>query len=109
MDAETYDMGDEVPVGATLRVVRPSLPADHPQDPAPTVTLRILQSDPAGPVEVAAGDGDELTHVITEAGSYRAEVRILPEHTRPFLDGRGDTLIVERPWVQTNHIHAVAP
>jgi hypothetical protein len=104
----SFDMGDEVPVGATLHVVRPTLPTDYPQDPAPTITLRILQSDPDGAVEVAAGDTDELTHVITEAGSYRAEVRILPEHTRPFLDGR-DHLIRERPWVQSNHIHAIAP
>jgi hypothetical protein len=104
-----FEMGDEVPVGATLRVVRPTLPDDFPNDPAPTITLRILQSDPAGPVEVASGDVDELEYVTTEAGSYRAEVLMVPEHTRPFLDGRGDLLIVERPWVQSNHIHVSAP
>jgi len=105
----TYELGDEAPVGVTLRVLRPSLPADHPQDPAPTITMRILKSDPAGPVEVATGDGETLELVTTEAGSYRAEVRIVPEHTRPFLDGQADALIRERPWVQSNHIHLVAP
>ncbi len=108
MDGTTYEMGEEAPVGATLHVTRPSLPADFPQDPAPTITVRILQSDPEGAVEVASSGDAELTYVITEAGSYRAEVLILPEHTRPFLDGK-DSLVKERPWVQSNHVHAVAP
>ncbi len=107
LDAATFEMGDDAPVGATLRVTRPSLPADHPQDPAPSIRMRILRSAPAGAVEVAAGEGATLEYVATEAGSYRAEVFIVPEHTRPFLDGRGDMLIHERPWVQSNHVRVV--
>jgi hypothetical protein len=40
----TAEMGDEAPVGATLRVVRPTLPADFPQDPAPRLRLRLLRA-----------------------------------------------------------------
>ena len=103
----TADMGDETPVGATLRVLRPSLPPGHPAEPAPTISMRLLRSAAGGPVEVANGDGDVLEHTTTEAGSYRAEVRIVPEHARPFLEDRADALIHESIWIETNPIHVV--
>lgn len=109
-DAGTFfDMGDDAPAGATLRVVRPSLPDGFPADPPPVVSMRIVRSSAAGAVEVASGDGATLEHVAAEPGAYRAEVRMIPEHARPALGARGAPLVREVPWVYSNPIFVTAP
>lgn len=99
----TVEMGDEVPVGATLSVTAPRLPDGWPSDPAPSITVRLLRAADGGAVEVARGDGD-LEHVTTAPGAYRVEVSMLPEHARPALGTRADLLIREIPWVYSNPI-----
>jgi hypothetical protein len=103
----TYEMGDEAPVGAELTVVRPTLPPGFPQDPPPSITMRLLRSEAGAAVEVATADEGDLTHTPDTPGSYRAEVHIVPEHTRPYLDSLADTLIQSRPWILSNPIHVV--
>lgn len=98
------EMGDDAPVGATLRVTAPRLPEGFPADPAPRLTLRLLRSTASGAVEVARSEGAMLEHVTTEPGPYRAEVRMVPEHARPALGTRADTLIRELVWVYSNPI-----
>lgn len=98
------EMGEDAPVGATLRVTRPSLPEGFPSDPPPIISMRILRSTAAGAIEVASGGGETLEHVTTEPGPYRAEVRIVPEHARPALGAKADSLIRELPWVYANPI-----
>lgn len=100
-----HEMGDEAPVGATLRVTRPRLPEGWPAEPAPTLRLRLLRAAAGGAVEVASGDGAQLEHTVTEPGAYRAEVRMVPEHTRPFLGTRADRLVREIVWVYSNPIY----
>ncbi|HJL15845.1 MAG TPA: hypothetical protein RMH99_09325 [Sandaracinaceae bacterium LLY-WYZ-13_1] len=46
---------------------------------------------------------------MTEPGAYRAEVRMVPEHARPFLGSRADRLVREVVWVYANPVHVVAP
>jgi hypothetical protein len=104
-DGTIAEMGDSIPVGATLHLVRPSLPAGFPSDPAPTVTMRIVRASAGGGVEVAHGSDAELTFTTTEAGVYRAEVHMTPEHTRPYLGAYADDLIHEVPWVYANPIY----
>jgi hypothetical protein len=109
-DGTTAEAGGAIATGATLTVTRPSLPAGHPQDPPPLVRLRILRAAPGGAVEVAAGEGETLTHVATDPGAYRAEARITPEHFRPYLSARlAERLLREQPWVYSNAIHVQAP
>jgi len=38
-------------------------------------------------------------------GAYRAEVRIIPKHLRPWAGRRVDLLKAERPWVYSNVIY----
>ncbi|MDQ3032198.1 MAG: hypothetical protein M3Y87_07270 [Myxococcota bacterium] len=102
------EMGDDSAVGATLRVVRPALPEGFPADPPPALRMRILRAAEGGAVEVASGDGATLEHVITEAGAYRAEVRMIPEHARPYLGRFADELIREVVWVYSNPIYVPA-
>lgn len=100
-----YEMGDTAPAGVTLHLVRPSLPEGFPSDPAPTISMRIVRAMAGGGVEVASGSDAELTFTTTEAGAYRAEIHIVPEHARPYLGTSADALIHEVPWVYTNPIY----
>ncbi len=104
-DGTIAEMGDTIPVGATLHLVRPSLPEGFPSDPPPTITMRIVRAAAGGGVEVAHGNDAELTFTTTEAGVYRAEVHMTPEHTRPYLGAYADMLIHEVPWVYANPIY----
>jgi hypothetical protein len=104
-DGTIAEMGDTIAVGATLHLVRPSLPSGFPSEPAPTITMRILRAAAGGAVEVASGTGAELTFVTTTAGVYRAEVHMVPEHARPYLGIYADDLIHEVPWVYANPIY----
>jgi hypothetical protein len=103
-DGTIVEMGGTIAPGATLRVVRPALPEGFPADPPPVLRLRILRAQEGGAVEVASGDGETLDYVATVPGAYRAEVRIVPEHTRPYLGAYGDQLIREHVWVYSNAI-----
>ncbi|MCB9595229.1 MAG: hypothetical protein H6719_21100 [Sandaracinaceae bacterium] len=102
----TIEMGEDAPVGATLRVTAPRLPDGWPQEPAPVLTVRLLRAEADGAVEVASGPGD-LEHVATQPGAYRVEVRMLPEHARPALGNRADVLVREVTWVYSNPIFVV--
>jgi hypothetical protein len=105
MDGTTVvEMGGDAPVGATLTITRPSLPEDFPSDPPPSITMHLLRSTADGAVEVAMGNGATLEHLTTEAGAYRVEVRMIPEHARQYVRLRADELIHEVPWVYSNPI-----
>ncbi len=99
-----FDMGDDAPLGATLRVTRPRLPDGFPSEPPPIITLHLLRAAEGGAVEVASADADELVYVADQAGAYRVEVRMVPEHTRPYLRRSADALIREKIWVYSNPI-----
>ena len=88
-----------------LRLALPTLPDGYPASPAPTLSARILRAEADGAVEVASGTGESLAFVADEAGAYRAEVRMVPEHTRPYLDRIADDLIREVVWVYSNPIY----
>lgn len=105
VDASIAEMGDVAAVGGTIRVVRPSLPAGFPSDPAPVLRLRILRAAAGGAVEVAAGDGATLEHVVTQTGAYRAEVLMVPDHARPYLGRFADDLVHEVTWIYSNPIY----
>lgn len=99
-----FEMGDDAPLGVTLRVLPPRLPEGFPSEPAPGLTLRLLRSTREGAVEVARSEGAALEHVATEPGPYRVEVHMVPEHARPALGRRADALIRSVPWVYSGAI-----
>ncbi len=105
-DGVTYDMGADVPLSGevTLRVVSPTVAGLGPNDAIPEVRSRILRATADGTwEEVAAGEGVVEVRV-TEAGPYRAEVRILPHHLAPFL-GDPDTYLREVLWIYGNLVY----
>nr|NIS28778.1 hypothetical protein [Actinomycetota bacterium]NIW26031.1 hypothetical protein [Actinomycetota bacterium] len=103
-DGTSYDMGEVAPVGATIRAPLPAITVPRPEDPAPTISLHLLRAEAGGAVEVASATDAPLEHTTTEAGAYRLEIRIVPEHTRAYLGNIADDLIRELPWAYSNPI-----
>ena len=88
----------------TLLVTRPSVYALDPSLPTPAVRLRVLRADATmGWIEVASGTDATLSYQPTTPGAYRAEVRMMPDHLRPYLP-RLERLVRDEPWVYGNPI-----
>jgi hypothetical protein len=100
---KTYELGDAAPVGATLVATAPVV---HDLDPAvtpPTITMRLLRITSAGTTVV--GEGSSITVPSAAAGAYRVEVRMTPEHLRPYLGETPDQWIREEIWIRGNPIY----
>lgn len=81
------------------------LPADFPQASAPAIRVHLLRAQEGGAIEVASTEGSTLEHVASEPGAYRVEVRMTPEHARPYLGSFADELIREVVWIYSNPIY----
>ncbi|MEZ4251289.1 MAG: hypothetical protein R3B99_24020 [Polyangiales bacterium] len=103
-EGTTFEMGDAAPLGATLRVARPSLPEGFPSEPAPDLTIVLYRAAADGAVEVARTTEAELVFEATTPGAYRVEVRMMPNHILPFVETRADRLMREQTWVYSNPI-----
>ena len=105
-DATIYEMGEEVPAGGTvtLTVTRPTVWHLDPDGPQPVITCRLLRAETGGVwQEVDSAEGD--LHYTASPGVYRAEVRILPNHLRPWLGQDPDRFLAERVWIYANPIY----
>lgn len=104
-DGAIAEMGDEVAVGATLRVDRPHLPAGFPATPAPPIRTRILRAAEGGAVELVSSTDATVDWVTTEPGAYRVEILMTPDHARPYLGALADELVHELVWVYSGPIY----
>ncbi len=93
----------------SFNVVRPSLHSDSPgaenftQD---DLILRLIHVGNDGVEEpVGSATGSSLNVIVTEAGSYRAEVRIVPRHLKRYLGQFRSLGETSYPWIFTNYIH----
>jgi hypothetical protein len=102
---DVFEMGSRIPAGdpVDLHLVLPHVYDLNPGVPPPAIRGRILKAEGDGWTEVAAGDED-LTYS-AGAGVYRGEVRIDPQHLRPWMGSRADTYLGERPWVYANPVY----
>lgn len=98
-----YEMGEDAPRGAELVVTLPAVLGLAADAPRPTVSAVLYRIDEAGRHEVASGETD-LRFTADQPGIYRAEVRIVPHHLRPYLADLADALIKVYPWVYANPI-----
>ncbi len=101
------EIGSEVMLAGApvLRVTRPTVNNLNPTLPVPTTRLRLLRAQVSGEwTEVAAADTGDLSFTPTTAGVYRAEVRITPNHARPYLPGL-ERLIREVVWIYSSPIY----
>ena len=106
---DEYDMGDAAPLGVMIEASMPALPEGFPNDPAPTLSLHLLRSEAGGAVEVASTTEATLSFAADQPGAYRVEVRMVPEHARPYVAAVADELIREQTWVYSNPIFVELP
>ncbi len=98
-------LGGDAPVGSRLRLLAPRLPAGHPADPAPEVSLRLLRVEADGAKEVARREDEGvLEYTVTSPGVYRVEVWMVPHHAGPYVPDMAEYLVRPVPWIYTNPI-----
>ncbi len=99
------EMGDEVPLaGAKLEVRAPTMQDLDPAVTPPEITTRLLRATTEGWAEVASGPGD-LSFTPTEAGAYRAEVRIVPRHLADAMASYRSLAAESYVWIYANPIY----
>lgn len=99
------EMGGQAKKGATLFVKAPRVWNLDPAVETPLITTKLLRIANGSTTVVA--EGNEIRIDSAEAGVYRVEVRILPNHLRPYLGETPDTYIREYPWVFSNAIRVL--
>jgi hypothetical protein len=104
---QTKEMGEQVSLanGVTLHVKAPAMVALPSSVEAPALTTVLFKAREGGWDEVARSSGSELTFTATEAGAYRAEVRLTPKHLMKWINQRRAWLAAERPWVYSNAVY----
>lgn len=102
----TKEMGDttSLAAGTVLEVKTPRVRDLDPAAPAPTITTKLFRAKEGGWDEVASTTEPTLRFTPSQPGAYRAEVRIVPTHLRPFIGKRNDFIRADRPWVMANAI-----
>lgn len=109
--AEPREMGDEASLAKGVRLVvrRPAVQREDGvvEANAPEVTARLLKAREGGWDEIAKDTAD-LDVAVTEAGAYRAEIRVRPRHLKPHLSSYAH-LVDERDfaWVYANAVYVV--
>lgn len=99
----TFELGDVIPVGATLSVDLPTVYNLDPALPVPIVRARVIRIASGGTItelSTAEGAGEQLTATVPGPGAYRVELTIVPRHLGPYLGDLGPDLAeVELPWI----------
>ena len=100
------EMGSEVSLanGVTLEVAMPSVRHLDPGAEQPALTIRILKAKEGGWDEVHSSDSD-VSFTVTEAGAYRAEVRMVPRHLEPYLSSFAADADGDFAWIYSNPIY----
>lgn len=95
-----------VPGKTFLKVKLPWLHPDSPSSgdlPEIKILLRKIVSDGSEAI-VARTTNEDLTWEVKDRGIYRAEVTILPQHLKGFLNYKKDDYMRETTWIITNNI-----
>lgn len=101
------EMGAEIELtdAPTLVVTLPTVRQLDGTATPPEITLRLLRAEGDSWQEVATSDTD-IEHVPTQAGAYRAEVRMVPHHLEAYLGDRAQTVLShDWVWVYSNAIY----
>jgi hypothetical protein len=98
------EMGDEVPLSdaPVLSVTAPVVQGGA--SPEPEVRIVIVRATSTTWSLVAEGS-ESVNHTPTEAGAYRAEVRIRPRHLKKYLSSYAHLADEEFVWIYANPIY----
>ena len=102
-----YDMGDEVALtdGPVLHLTVPAFYRMDPKLDPPDLRLLIVRSGEQGGTVVLQGSNEDLHFTVSEAGAYRAEIRIVPFHLEPWLGDDPEPFFREYPLIYANPIY----
>ncbi len=103
--AGDVELGGTAAVGATLTATMPSVRQLDPNVTAPSLVMTLFRAREGGWDEVASVTEGTLTHVATQAGAYRVEVRMVPRHLLGFAGKRRDFFTAQRPWVMSSALY----
>jgi hypothetical protein len=105
--SQAFEMGDEVSLSASP-VLHVKLPQFYRMDPnleKPIMTARIFKAGKDGSTPpVALSTNQDLVFSVTEAGTYRAEISIVPLHLKKWLGNDPKRFWNEYPLVYANAI-----
>ena len=107
-DDRRYRMGDSIsrqsnrPVSFFFKL--PKITGIESTSRSPERILRLLRATENGWQEVARSTDADLRYETTDAGAYRAEIRMKPTHLKPYLFGV-EYLVRDLPWIYTNPIY----
>ena len=78
-------------------VKRPSIKGLDAARESPVLTVRVLRAvdEATGFVEVARASEGDLDVPLTQAGAYRAEVRMIPHHLREDFNDDANAILQE--------------
>jgi hypothetical protein len=104
-DGVVREMGEtaSLAAGVELSVSKPSVVDLDPTVEPPQIELRILRAN-GGQWEQIATGSDDLSHTVTRAGVYRAEVRITPRHLAVYLSSYIEHADQQYVWIYSNAI-----
>jgi len=96
------EMGGQAKPGAAIVVQAPKVWNLDPAVDAPVITMKLLRIANGATKTIA--EGNDIRVDSAEAGVYRVEVLITPNHLKPYLGETPETYIREYPWVLSNAI-----
>lgn len=103
----TRELGEtaSLATGVTLRAILPRVKHLDPAGEQPVLTLILFRAREGGWDEVARVTEGTLSHVATQPGAYRVEVRMVPRHLRKWAGARKNFFVAERPWVMSSALY----
>ena len=109
VSSAVVEMGSTQAFVAGQTHLKLALPSLHPSSPrgnrTPVMKLRILKVASTGATVVAEATDAAIDFVATQAGVYRAEIKIQPRHLSDFLSYDHARAEEEYTWVLANPIY----
>lgn len=101
------EMGDSPTLskGVELVVRRPTIAGRDPTTDTPDLKLRILRAKKGGFDVVAETTTGDLRWTVDKPGAYRADVRMVPKHLKPWVGALANIATTEVIWIYANPIY----
>ena len=96
------EMGGQAKPGSSIVAQAPKVWDLDPAVEAPMITMKLLRIANGSTTSIA--EGSDIRIDGAEAGVYRVEVMMTPNHLKPYLGETPDTYVREYPWVLSNAI-----
>ena len=106
-DSRVLEMGDTVSLAASpvLHVTAPHFFGMPPALDQPELHIRLIKAGDEGGTVVAESVNSDLELAVTQSGSYRAEIKVVPYHLKKWLGDDPTPFLKEYPLIYANAIY----